>query len=432
MINVLVFPCGSEVGLEIFSALKYAKDIRLFGGSSVDDHGKYVFANYIGGIPFISDNKFIDELNEVILKNKIDYIYPAMDLVNTILVENANSIKAKIVSSDIKTCNICNSKALTYELFRNEWFTPSEYNIENITVNNFPLFAKPDVGYGSRGVALINNMEELKCFHDKSEKYVFVEYLPNEEFTVDCFTDKNGELRFVGCRGRNRIRNGISVNSANIETDSKIQEIANTINLKLKFNGAWFFQVKLNKNREYRLLEIASRIAGTMCLHRNMGINFPLLSIYNLEGYELNLVKNNFNIEVDRALVNRYKIDIEYNRVYIDFDDTITLRGKVNQYVMMFLYQCLNKGKEIFLITKHIYDIKETLEKLKISSSIFDEIICVKRDDNKFNYIKADKKAIFIDDSFSERIDIIRKYNIPVFDIDALESLIDWSAENSL
>ena len=32
MKNVLVFPCGSEIGLEINNALKYCKDFVLFGG----------------------------------------------------------------------------------------------------------------------------------------------------------------------------------------------------------------------------------------------------------------------------------------------------------------------------------------------------------------------------------------------------------------
>lgn len=424
MINVLVFPCGSEVGLEIFSALKYSKDIKLFGGSSVSDHGKFVFSNYIEGIPFITDKTFITEINKVIKENNIDYIYPAMDLVNKILVENADIMEAKVVSSDRKTCDVCNSKALTYELFKDEWFIPKEYTIDNAT--DFPLFAKPDVGYGSRGVALIKNMDDLKLYHEKSPKYVLVEYLPNDEFTIDCFTDKTGKIRFAGCRIRKRIRTGISVNSISLPLDDKIKEIAETINAKLNFNGAWFFQVKLNQNNEYRLLEVAARIAGTMSLYRNIGINFPLLSIYNLEGYDLDIVKNNFNIEVDRALVNRYSIDIDYDRIYIDFDDTVTLKSKVNPYVIMFLYQCLNKDKEIILITKHIHDINKTLLDLKISADIFSKIIRIEKDDTKINYFETNKKAIFIDDSFAERDEVLKKYGMPVFDVNAVESLIDW------
>jgi hypothetical protein len=53
MKKILVFPCGSEIALEVHRALKDQKDIELIGASSVDDHGKFVFDNYIGGIPMI-------------------------------------------------------------------------------------------------------------------------------------------------------------------------------------------------------------------------------------------------------------------------------------------------------------------------------------------------------------------------------------------
>jgi hypothetical protein len=37
-----------------------------------------------------------------------------------------------------------------------------------------------------------------------------------------------------------------------------------------------------------------------------------------------------------------------------------------------------------------------------------------------------EKTSIFIDDSFSERLAISNELDIPVFDLDAIESLIDW------
>ena len=36
MVNVLVFPCGSEISMEIFQSLKYVRFINLFGGSDSD------------------------------------------------------------------------------------------------------------------------------------------------------------------------------------------------------------------------------------------------------------------------------------------------------------------------------------------------------------------------------------------------------------
>jgi len=64
----------------------------------------------------------------------------------------------------------------------------------------------------------------------------------------------------------------------------------------------WFFQVKENKEGELALLEVAPRVAGTMSMSRMLGVNLPLLSLFSFMGYEVNILKNNFGIEVDRSL----------------------------------------------------------------------------------------------------------------------------------
>lgn len=430
MINVLVFPCGSEVGLEICNALKYTKDINLFGASSADDHGKYVFRNYIGNIPFITDDNFIESIESVIKKNNIDMIYPAMDSVALKLIENQYKLSATVVVSKLETCQICSSKRKTYELFDGEWFNPIMYkNTDEVT--EFPVFLKPDVGYGSKGIEIIHSREKLEQSTNSNKDLLILEYLPNEEYTVDCFTDNSGKLLFAGMRERKRIRNGISVNSSNLPLDNKIEEIAEIVNSKMEFNGAWFFQVKRNKSGEFRLLEIATRIAGTMCLYRNKGINFPVLSIYNKMGFNLEINPNDFEITVDRALINRYKLDYKYERVYIDFDDTITIGDKVNPFVMSYIYQCLYKDIELILITRHINNIYDTLKKLKIDKSIFGKIIHLDRKSKKSSYMNKDKKSIFIDDSFRERNDVKMVHNMPVFDIDSIECLIDYKNYNA-
>ena len=59
-------------------------------------------------------------------------------------------------------------------------------------------------------------------------------------------------------------------------------------------------------------------------------------------------------------------------------------------------------------------------------NNLFDEIITLSKEDEKYKYMKDDLSAIFIDDSFSERMAISNKLKLPVFDLDAVESLIDW------
>lgn len=439
MKNVLVFPCGSEIGLEIHNALKYSKDFKLFGGSSVDDHGKFVYKNYIPDIPFIDDENLLDFLNETIEKYGIDLIYPSHDDVVLKLSELKDKLNAHVVVSNDETCDICRSKSKSYKYFAGEDFIPKMYDIskesfdsedgirkvEKITSGEFPIFLKPDVGQGAKGVAIANNVDDLKHHFRENPGLIAVELLPNEEYTVDCFSSK-GKLHYCEKRERIRVKDGISVNAITVETEDIIKDIAEVINSRLSFNGAWFFQLKKDKRNKYKLLEIAPRIAGTMALHRNTGINFPLLTLYTHMGIDVSIISNENRLTIDRALTNRFNYEIDYERVYLDFDDTVFVKGKINTYLMMFLYQCVNESKDIVLITKHIKDIKETLKELKIDINLFDDIITLTKEDDKYKFMDNDVPSIFVDDSFSERLAISKKLNMPVFDLDAIESLIDW------
>ncbi|MBR0637906.1 MULTISPECIES: ATP-grasp domain-containing protein [Bacillus] len=424
MKNVLVFPCGSEIGLEIHNSLKFSKDFELIGASSVSDHGKYVYKNYIENVPDIHDEDFIDKLNHLIDENKIDFIIPAHDSVVLKLAQNQKRIKAIVVTSDQFTCEVARSKKKTYEFFKKQPFVPKMYGtIEEVEF--FPVFLKPDVGQGSKGVALARDKKELEFYKNNKSDLLILEYLPGKEYTIDCFTNKNGELKYAGRRERKRIKSGISVNSATLQMDEQTRQIAYEINKHLQFRGAWFFQIKEDVNGDYKLLEVAPRIAGTMALYRNKGVNFPLLSLYDRMDFDIKIEDNGVDIEVDRALINRFTIAYSYQRVYVDFDDTITYKDKVNPLLMLFLYQCFNSNKEIILITKHIHNIKETLEKLRINANLFNRIIHLEKEDIKSKYIDNQTPSIFIDDSFSER-DQIKAAGIPVFDVDSIESLIDW------
>lgn len=422
MKNVFVFPCGSEIGLEINRALANSIHFNLFGGSSVDDHGKYVYKNYIDNVPYINSPNFIDALNEIIRQHEIDFVIPAHDTAIIKLAENQSQINAMVVTSPLETCRICNSKAKTYELFKNHIPTPEVF--ENEKQLNYPVFLKPDVGQGSKGTYKVKNEEELTFYLKKDPTILILEYLPGKEYTIDCFTDRNGNLLFVGGRERVRIKSGISVNSKIVE-NAAFRQIAEKINSILPLQGVWFYQLKERGNGEFVLMEIAPRIAGTMALYRGVGINFIQLSLFDRMGYDVSVLNNHFEIEIDRALISRFALNVEYDFVYVDFDDTIIINNTVNAELIRFLYQAKNSGKKIILITKHIYDINETLSKYAISSLLFEEIIVIERSQNKSSYIKH-KKSIFIDDSFAERKEVNESLKIPVFGIDAIESLLYW------
>ncbi|MBO4458958.1 MAG: ATP-grasp domain-containing protein [Butyrivibrio sp.] len=421
--NVLIFPAGTEIASEIFNALKYAKDISLYGGASTDDHAEFIFSRLIKGFPYINEERaFVDYLNTVIAANKIDCVYPAHDSVSVVLSKYREEIGAQVIIADYRTTSVCRSKKATYELFADRGFVPKTYeDVE--TVDSYPVFIKPCVGQGSVGAKVIRDKQELLVNYD--ENSVICEYLQGAEYTVDCFTDGKGDLLVTKLRTRDRTKAGISTRSRELSVPDEVKEIANIINHELTFKGAWFFQLKKNAEGRYKLLEISPRIPGTMGVSRNMGINFPLLTLYVFWGMDISVLDNNYGILVDRAFYNAYRIDYDYEYIYIDFDDTLTINGKVNPEAMRFLYQARNGGKKIMLLSRHDGDLDVDMKKAAIPKELFDKITVIDRGDKKHRYIEK-KNAIFIDDSFSERRDVHENCGIPVFDVDMIEALIEW------
>lgn len=422
--KVLIFPAGTEIAFEIVNALKYSKFVELYGGTSVDDHSEFVFKRLIHGFPYVDDEGFLDYLNSVIDTYEIDSVYPAHDSVSVFFSEHASEIHAQPIITDKETTNLCRSKKRTYDFFEGESFVPCIYNGTGEVIG-YPVFVKPSVGQGSVGARIIETEMNLVKALEEEPSLVVCEYLPGMEYTVDCFTDRNGNLLVCKIRDRQRIRTGISVRSHECEPDARIQGIANCINSKLRFKGAWFFQVKCNSDGDYKLLEVSPRIPGTMGTSRNLGINFPMLTLFVFWGYDVSIIDNGYDILVDRALYSAYKIGIEYEHVYLDFDDTITYNNLANPEVMKFIYQVKNSGKKIHLLSKHRGDIYLDLARCCVSENLFDDITVIASDEEKADFI-THENSIFIDDSFAERKKVHEIRGIPVFDVDMIESLIDW------
>ncbi len=128
-------------------------------------------------------------------------------------------------------------------------------------------------------------------------------------------------------------------------------------------------------------------------------------------------------MEVERVVTNRFAFDYHYNVVYVDFDDCLIVEGRVNSMLIMYLYQCIDKGRKIILITKHAGELQQKLKQYRLEG-LFDKVIHLSAEAKKTDYI-TESSAVFIDDSFGERKAAAKKTGIPVFDVCAVESLID-------
>lgn len=421
--NILIYPCGADNALEIYESLRYSLHLNVYGANSQRSIADLHFENEIISLPNIFDEGFIGKLNQTIEDYKIDLIFPTHDDVVYFFSKNLEHINTEVIGSDAFINEIARYKKKTYEYFKNEPFAPSVFHSLN-EVKELPVFCKPNKGHGSIGAFKIKDQSELNAILFKGDN-VITEYLPGTEYTVDCFSDKNNRLLYAFPRKRHLVRNGVS--HINIEPEKFVVdfcfEIANRINESLKFKGLWFFQVKEDAQGRLKLLEICSRIATTMSFARFKGVNLPLLSVFTYLNLDVEVNIFHRNIELYRYSQTKAKYDFIYDTVYIDFDDTIIVNQKVCIDAIAFIYQAKNQKKKISLITKHEYDLKETLKKYHIPISIFDEIIHIDMADNKYRHV-VEPASIFIDNYYKERKEVFERLGVPVFDVEGIKTLL--------
>lgn len=400
--RVAVFPAGSEVSLEINRALASSTHFQLVGLTSISDASTYEFEE-IYELPWLGDGNFLPQLISVIEKQNLELLIPGMDEVGKYFSEVQNYIPCKVLGQSQEAWEVISSKRRTYSHLRGKVPVPKVF--ERDSVLNFPVFAKPDVGYGSRGARTIYSKGELDEFLagvGSNKDYVISENLPGEEFTIDCFSSAEGGLLYTNVRTRRRILNGIAANTESLEFPGLL-EIAEDISQELTLRGPWFFQMKLNDKHEPVLMEIGGRISGSSAQTRHRGVNLALLGCFQeFQETPLEIVEvSALEPVLQRTLSVRVDPGYRCSNLFIDFDDCLQFQGKLSSRVLSFVVEARNKGIPVAVLSKHPGNLEDALGRFGIRG-LFDEVIQIGDADNKSNYIFGDA-PLLIDDSHQER-----------------------------
>lgn len=417
-INVLVFPCGSENASEIHQALVHSVHVNLFGASSVDDHGRQLFARYAGGLPRIDAEQF-DEVFSALLEHwNIQLIFATHDSVQEYLASKSGGWRATLVNGDAQTSTLCRHKSLTYSLFADLPWSPRVY-ADLKQIDRWPAVVKPDQGQGGQGVSIVADEQQARAVAQFVQSPVWVEYLPGEEISVDCFSDRKRRLICMGPRTRERVRAGIAMRCRVLEACPEIQHIASLINERLTLRGPWFFQLKKDHAGRWKLLEVCCRVAGAMVTQRARGINLPLMTVQDFMQRDVIALPVSGVTLIERRIMTVAQLPDDFDKVYIDFDETVIMDGKAIASTLFFLYRMHAKNKQLILVTRHAGDPLLALAKARIDPLLFSEIIHLQQGEKKSTVIHG--RAIFVDNHFPERRDVALTCGIPVFDVDALE-----------
>ncbi len=276
-----------------------------------DALGQYLSDDF-STVPPGNDPKFISSILDICRKKNIHIIMPLVTRELLPLALGRNELEfagAKLLASPAESIEIANDKGRAYQFL--EWrgirvpgfhiiSKPEELESACLKLGypSKPIVIKPCVSNGSRGFRVIReDADPLDLFlHQKPgnspislavlkgilgdgpiPELLISEYLPGEEFSVDCLC-RNGESLLILPRLRAKMINGISVKGEFVN-HPQIIKYCHSIIRELRLHGNIGIQVKANSEGEYTLLEINPRVQGSISAAFGAGVNLPVLAI---------------------------------------------------------------------------------------------------------------------------------------------------------
>ncbi|MDZ4807899.1 MAG: ATP-grasp domain-containing protein [Bacteroidota bacterium] len=311
-INILMTGGGAPGAAGILKCLQQNKSFHVIAADANPGAvGRYLNKNF-ETIPLATDPSFMDVMLSLCRKRDIHIILP---LVTKELIPLSKHTKefelagAKLSVSSTASLEIANNKSRLYEFMQWSGMTVPAFSVvenieqfkaavEELGYPEKQVCFKPSVSNGSRGFRIISkqtNELDLLFNHKPASTYLSLqdairilssgvfpellvsEYLPGEEYSVDCVAN-HGEPFLVVPRVRKKMINGISVEGEFIKDDSIIS-YCNQIIHELQLHGNIGIQVKKSAAGQFLILEINPRVQGTISAALGAGVNLPELAV---------------------------------------------------------------------------------------------------------------------------------------------------------
>lgn len=303
---------GAPGAAGILKCLKQETSFRITAADADNNAiGKYL-ADDFETIPLASDASFVPAVMETCRKRKINAILPLVTKELIPLATHKEELEkegVRVLVSPAASLDIANNKSRLYEFLQWRGIPVPEFKVVEtveqfknaVTELGYPGKAvcfKPSLSNGSRGFRIINeqiNELDLLLNHKPSSTYISLEeavrvlssgkipellvseYLPGEEYSVDCLVN-HGKAVLVIPRLRRKIINGITVEGEFVKEQTIISYCSQIIQ-ELQLHGNIGIQVKKSLVGNFLILEINPRVQGTISAALGAGVNLPVLAV---------------------------------------------------------------------------------------------------------------------------------------------------------
>ena len=311
-INILMTGGGAPGAAGILNCLKQNPTFNItVADANPDAIGKYLSKDF-ETIPFASDPNYVDAILSLCRRKNIHVILPLVTKELIPLAQRSKEFElagAKLLVSPATSLEVANNKSSLYEFLQWRGIAVPEFKVVE-TVDQFKAAVeelgypakqvcfKPSISNGSRGFRIVTNqINELDLLFNYKPNSTYIslndavrmlssgpfpellvsEYLPGEEYSVDCLSN-HGQSVLVVPRLRKRMINGISVEGEFVKEDSIITYCTQVIK-ELKLHGNIGLQVKKSDLGKFLILEINPRVQGTIAAALGAGVNLPVLAV---------------------------------------------------------------------------------------------------------------------------------------------------------
>ena len=291
--NILLLSAG---GPACHGVIKSLKDINFDGKVVSVDCNELSAGFHLSDsyhiVPMAFDENYIDELLKIISKEKIDIILPTSSNEIISITKNIDRFNGvKLFMSDYDSIISCSDKLKFYEKCKDSFPLPKT-SLDSNDIQ-FPLFAKPRRhSAGSRGVSVCKNIHDVKCSNKNNLEYIYQEYLPGMEYTIDVLLDEQSSPLVAVPRKRLQTKEGIST-KAEVVKDDYIEQVCFDICKFLKLKGSICLQMKEDVIGKLKFVEINPRFGGGTYFSTLAGVNFMeiILDLFNNKTVKVNSPK---------------------------------------------------------------------------------------------------------------------------------------------
>ncbi|MCK4601383.1 MAG: ATP-grasp domain-containing protein [Phycisphaerae bacterium] len=269
--------------------------------------------------------EYIPFLLELVQKNDIGLLVPLTDLDLRSLARHRDrfdEVGCTVMVGSESAVALCRDKARTNAILgENNLATIKTFTLSGFRTSPFyPCFVKPIRGSASVGTGVIHNERELAAHVATFGDLLIVqEYVPGQEFTIDVYRSRDGQVRCVVPRQRLVVRSGEVEKGITVKDDSLIEEAARLTNLLGDIWGVICCQCRRGKDGVLRFFEINPRFGGGAPLSIAAGANLPLYLLQEVVGEPITAEMGKFK---GNLLMLRYD-----EAVFLEVDNPAVLPG---------------------------------------------------------------------------------------------------------